>query len=364
MRLSLLVVLVALASTASGQTQQTLFPGETGETLLASIRAAYRPSSVLSYSGAQDRLMDSIDSTTVEGQSGVAGVYSGYFVPFDGQCSYGPCNAGDANQDVFNGGSGLNVEHTWPRSLLNGNAESDMHHLFPTRVDVNGARSNFRFAEIPDAQTTTWYEGATRTSSIPTVDIDDYSELRSGTSFEPREDHKGNVARALFYIAAVYDAGTNSDFPFDATDRQTLYDWHYADPITAEDQARSARVAQFQGGTDNPFVLDSTLARRAFFPDIVVTDAEDTPAGLTLRLDGPNPFRSTTRLALDLPAPTAVRADVVDVLGRHVVRLYDATAPAGPLTLVVDGDALTPGLYLVRVAVGSVVISRPLVRAR
>ncbi len=363
MRLVLALLLAALATAASAQTQETLFPGQTGATLLASIRSTYRPASVLSYSDAQDRLMDTVDTTTVSGQPGVVGVYSGFFVALDGVCSYGACRPGDANQDVYNGGSGLNVEHTWPRSLLSGNAESDMHHLFPTRIDVNGARSNFRFAEIPDAQTSTWYRGSTRSSTIPTTDIDEYSELRTGTSFEPREDHKGNVARALFYMAAVYDVQTNGDFPFDATDRRTLYEWHYADPITAADQARSARVAPYQSGKDNPFVLDSTLIRRAFFPDIVATDAERTPVGLSLRLDGPNPFRTATRLTLDLPAPATVRADVVDVLGRRVTRLYDADAPAGLLSLSVDG-ALSPGLYLVRVDVDGTVLSRPLIRAR
>ena len=358
------VLAALLALPVAAQTQQVLFPGKSGEALLASIRAAYRPASVLSYSGAQDRLMGEIDTTTVAGQLGVVGVYSGFFVALDGQCSYGPCRAGDFNQDTYNGGSGLNVEHTWPRSLLSGNAESDMHHLFPTRIDVNGARANYRFAEVPDAQTTRWSRGATQTTSIPTQNLDEYSELRASTSFEPREDHKGDVARALFYMAAVYDPATSADFPFDATDRETLYDWHTADPITEADQARSARVAAFQSGKDNPFVLDSTLVRRAFFPQIVGVDAEGSPAGLALRLTGPNPFRHEARLGLDLPAPGTVRAEALDVLGRRVAVLYAGSAPAGPLALRLDGSTLAPGAYLVRVTVDGAVLTRPLVRGR
>lgn len=363
MRLVALAALVA-ASPAAAQTQQVLFPGQHGDELIASVRAAYRPSTVLSYSGAQDRLMDTVDSTTVGVQHGVVGVYSGFFVALDGVCSYGACRSGDANQDVFNGGSGLNTEHTWPRSLLSGNAESDMHHLFPTRVDVNGARSNFRFAEIPDGQTTVWYRDATRTSSIPTENIDQYSELQSGTSFEPREDHKGNVARALFYLAAVYDPATNADFPFDAADRRTLYDWHRADPITEADQGRSARVAAFQGGTDNPFVLDSTLARRAFFPEIGGTDTEAAPSGAALRIDGPHPFRTEARLTLVLPEAADVRAEVFDARGRSVTGLHDGPAPAGPLALRLGGAALTPGVYVVRVETGGRALTQRLVRAR
>jgi len=366
MRLHVLVaaLAVALGSTAAAQTQQTLFPGQTGAELRASIRASYKPASVLSYSGAQDRLMGNVDTTTVDGQLGVVGVYSGFFVALDGQCSYGPCNAGDSNQDTFNGGSGLNVEHTWPRSLLNGNAESDMHHLFATRVDVNSARSNYRFAEIPDAQTSTWYRGSTRTSTTPTSDIDEYSELRAGTSFEPREDHKGNVARALFYMATMYNPSTNGDFPFDATDQRTLYDWHYADPITEADQSRSHRVAAYQSGKDNPFVLDSTLIRRAFFPEIVPTATDATPSGLRLALSGPNPFTDATRLTLRLAGPAHVRAEAFDALGRRVAVLYEGDRIGGDLSLLLPGAALAPGVYTVRVVTGDTVLTRRLVRAR
>ena len=359
-----IVLSAALAASASGQTQQVLFPGQSGAELLASIRMTYKPASVLSYSGAQDRLMDTVDKTTAGGQDGVVGVYSGFFVALDGVCSYGTCNSGDANQDVFNGGSGLDTEHTWPRSLLSGNAESDMHHLYPTRVAVNGARSNFRFAEIPDAQTSTWYRGNMQQSSVPASGIDEYSELRAGTSFEPREDHKGNVARALFYIEAMYDPQTNGAFPFDATDRRTLYTWHYQDAITAEDQARSARVAAFQSGKDNPFVLDSTLIRRAFFPELATADEDGPEALAALAVAGANPFTAEARLTLTLPVPGAVRAQAFDALGRRVAVLYDGTAPAGPTALRLDGAGLAAGVYLVRVQAAGAVLTRRLVRAR
>ncbi len=356
------LLLALLATAASAQTQEVLFPGQSGEALLASIRAEYRPATL---SGDNDDLYARIDSTTVDGQLGVIGVYTGLFVPFDGVPN------DDPSQDVYNGGSPsgvtMNQEHTWPKAELNGSSsarsESDLHNLFPTQVGVNADRGNLPFADIPDNLTTRWYRGAppyTQTST-PTEDIDEYSELRQNVSFEPREDHKGNVARALFYIEAMYPEETNEAWL--EGQLETLYEWHYADPITEADQARSARVGAFQSGKDNPFVLDSTLVRRAFFPGITV-DAEDAPAGLALRVSGPNPFRVGSRLALDLPAAATVRADVLDVLGRRVARLYDGAAPAGPLALRLDGSALAPGLYVVRASVDGAVLSRTLIRAR
>ena len=342
--LSLLLALLALP--AAAQTQETLFPGQSGAQLLSSIRAEYRPSSV---SGDNDDLYATVDRATVDGQDGVIGVYTGYFVPFDCTPSCDP------SQDVFNNSAGINQEHTWPNSLLTGIADNDLHNLFPTQVRVNADRGTLRFAESPDAQTDLWYRGGppyTQTS-IPAADIDEYSEIRTGQSFEPREDHKGNVARALFYMDAVYDTQTSGTFPFDQAQRDVLYDWHYADPITAADQARSARVAQFQSGKDNPFVLDSTLVRRAFFPGIVLAD--DAARGVTsaaLRLVGQHPFRDAARLELRVPRAAEARVEVLDALGRRVSVLHDGAVAAGALALRVDGAALAPGVYLVSARLG------------
>ena len=267
--------LVLFASAASAQTQTVLFPGQSGATLLASIRAAYRPTSY----GTNDDLYSVIERTTVNGQSGVVCVYTGYFVPFDGVPSTDP------SQDVFNNGAGINQEHTFPQSRLNGTAsspaESDLHNLFSSQVTANSDRGNLPFAEIADTQTTRWYIGGPPYSqtAIPTANINDYSELRSGASWEPREDHKGNVARAMFYMDAVYADADHAWFQTQLTD---LYRWNREDPISAADQARSRRVAAFQNDKDNPFVLDSTLARRAYFPNIVA--GEDGPGAVAGRL--------------------------------------------------------------------------------
>ena len=362
--LALLSGLLGLARPAGAQTQTILFPGQTGAQLLASIRAQYRPSSL---SGDNDDLYATIDRTTVGGQDGVLCVYTGLFVPFD-------CNPScDPSQDIGNGfaqnGVGLNQEHTWPQAQLNGGgsaiSESDLHNLFPAQVGVNSDRGNLPFTEIADAQATRWYRGAppyTQTS-VPTTLIDEYSEIRSGASFEPREDHKGNVARAMFYVEAIYPEETG-DAWFTPQIR-TLYDWHYADPITAADQARSSRVATFQSGKENPFVLDSTLARRAFFPGLVVADAPaPSAAAPTLALAGAHPFRDAARLVLTLPEAADLRAEAFDALGRRVAVLADGPRGAGVHDLVLPGSALAPGVYVVRVAAGGAVLTQRVVRSQ
>lgn len=359
----LLLLALALPLSAVAQTQTVLFPGQSGAELLASIRAAYRPAAL---TGTNDDLYSVVDRTTVNGRAGVVGVYTGLFVPFDCTPSCDP------SQDVYNGGSPtgvtINQEHTWPQAQLNGSgsaaSETDLHNLFPTQVGVNADRGNLPFCESDDALTTRWYRGAppyTQTT-IPTEAIDEYSELRSGTCFEPREDHKGNVARAVFYVEALYPEETNE--AWFTPQMATLYRWHGADPISAADQARSGRVAALQSGKDNPFVLDSTLVRRAFFPQITVSGTPAPGAAEpTLALAGAHPFADATALWLTLPAPAPVRAELFDAVGRRVAMLHDAPT-AGTLRLAVDGRRLAPGVYVVRVTAGDAVLTQRLVRTR
>lgn len=361
------LVLGGPASGAAAQTQEILFPGQSGAELRASIRAEYRPSSL---SGDNDDLYSVVDRATVGGVDGVIGVYTGLFVEFDCQPSCDP------SQDVGNGfsqtGRSINQEHTFPRSELNGSSshrsEDDLHNLFPTQVGVNNDRASLPFAEIPDAQTTRWYRGAppyTQTS-VPSSDIDAYSEIRSGQAFEPREVHEGNVARAMFYMATVWD--DVADLAWFATQQDDLLEWHRADAVDQAEVDRSERVAAFQSGCAsgacvNPFVVDSTLIRRAFFPEIVVVGTEAPVAsGAALSLSGPNPFSASTRLTAS--ARGTARVTVLDALGREVAVLHDGPLAGGRAVLTLDGAALAPGVYTVRLVAPEAVLTRRLVRTR
>lgn len=163
------------------------------------------------------------------------------------------------------GGSdnGINCEHTYPQSkgAEFGNAKSDMHHLYPSRAAVNEARLNYPFAEIDDNKTRKWFYQTSELSSKPNTLIDEYSE---GTTnfFEPREDHKGNVARAVFYFYTMYDIQADKLF-FD-TMRSTLCQWHILDPVDSMEWHRSQLIGKYQENKANPFVLDCSLASRTY----------------------------------------------------------------------------------------------------
>ena len=80
---------------------------------------------------------------------------------------------------------------------------------------------------------------------------------------------------------------------------------------------------------------------------------------------GPEPFSMHTRYRLAVATSQRVVVTLYDALGRPVQRLADAQLEAdAPVVLEVDGSALAPGTYLLRVVGDRFTTSRTLTRAR
>ena len=201
--------------------------------------------SSLGYSTARMRMYNFIDNKNNQ----IVGVYSGYVKSW-----------------TF-GGSGtnpmpINAEHTVPQSFF-GKSEpmrSDIHHLFPTYNNWNSERSNHPFGEITDSSTDKWMYLSNSQSSIPSSNINSYSESIS-SRFEPREDQKGNTARAIFYFYTMYptQAGALSK----VGDINVFYQWHLQDPVDANEIARNNGIKQYQGN-ENPYVSHPEWIGRAW----------------------------------------------------------------------------------------------------
>lgn len=100
-------------------------------------------------------------------------------------------------ETAYRGETGLNVEHTWPQNMgAEGPAKSDLHHLFPVDIEANSKRSSFPFGEVVTA---TWSAGGSKLGR----------NANGETVFEPRDDQKGNTARAMFYFYTVYGQRAN-----------------------------------------------------------------------------------------------------------------------------------------------------------
>lgn len=227
-------------------------PPQSSDTdLINQLAEEYKPSKNLNYDQARDQMFGVIDN-----QSGVVtDVYAGYSIRLTG--------SGDPSKEADS--LGLNTEHVWPQSkgADSGNAQADLHHLFPARKDINTERGNKPFEDINDTSTKKWFRDDALLSSIPTREIDEFSESAS-SRFEPREEVKGDIARAMFYFYTIYrNQGDKKDPSYFGLQRETLCRWNRIDPPDNAEIERSHAIASFQGN-DNPFVLDATLADRAY----------------------------------------------------------------------------------------------------
>jgi hypothetical protein len=155
----------------------------------------------------------------------------------------GPGNIPDQNQ--------INCEHTWPQSKFTGSfpnetQKSDLHHLYPTDSKANSTRGNFNFADVVanenlGADCKTSKSGASTTTG-------------GKNFFEPPTDHKGNVARALFYFSVRYNININD------SEEEFLKRWDQLDPIDQDEIDRNNQIQKIQGNR-NPFIDFPGLAQ-------------------------------------------------------------------------------------------------------
>jgi hypothetical protein len=327
--------------------QQILFAGRIGQTLNDSITAAYTAASVLDYAGAREKIYGEIDKV---GDT-LKCVYSGF------ACYMTP----GVSAITAAGNGGMNAEHTFPQSMgaATGNANSDMHHIYAANGSTNSARSNWPFAEIPDANVTTWYRLAESRSTKPSGDLGEYSKFGT-TTFEPRDAHKGHVARAIFYFYTIYKAQATASF-FEGM-KQTLLKWHSQFPVDSAEYARTLKIAVYQSGKANPFILDTTLVRRIYaIPTDVAASSASLPTEFTLAQNYPNPFNPSTVIGYTTSEAGKVSLMVFDVLGREVARLVNETQPAGSHRAAWNAAAIPSGVYFYRLSTNQQSLTRRLV---
>lgn len=223
---------------------------------------------------------------------------------------------------------------------------------------VNADRGNSPFAEIPDANTQYWHYNNVRTTTIPASNIDLYAEVILNTSCEPREIQKGNTARAMYYVLTMYQLGDTTDAWW-TVQRDILYAWHVVDPADAREITRTRSIAAYQQNKVNPFVLDSTLIRRAYFPTMGVTAAPGTGPGTlpVLLQNAPNPFRASTTISYSLAKPSTVQLRFYNILGQTVHRTQPQAVAAGTHTVTWNSRGVPQGVYFYQLTVDDEVVA-------
>ena len=94
-----------------------------------------------------------------------------------------------------------------------------------------------------------------------------------------------------------------------------------------------------------------------FFPSVItsVDTADELPSHFELTGNYPNPFKASTRILFDLPEPADVTIEIMDMLGRQVLRVPLLQLEAGANRAVeVDALHLASGAYIYRIIAKSV----------
>ena len=154
------------------------------------------------------------------------------------------------NNDYGSGGDQLNREHVWAKSHGNffevSPMYNDVHNLKPCDASVNTSRSNKDF----DAG------GDPHPEAIGCFSTD--------STWEPRDEDKGDVARIIFYMDTRYE-GNNGELDLTVVDEvntyplpehgrlSTLLLWNEMDPPDAFERNRNNVIFSWQKNR-NPFI--------------------------------------------------------------------------------------------------------------
>ena len=237
--------------------------------------------------------------------------------------------------------NGYSREHTYCHSWMPTNPAtllpeySDYHHLFPTNLnDVNIVRSNNALGIVVNVTST--YLG----SKFGT-------DANGQTVFEPRDEHKGDAARAMMYEAICYTTISGNSWALPSYQNQYLLkQWHFQDPPDNWEIARNDFVDSLQNNR-NPFVDSIDYACFVNFSNMTYEPLACEASINELLNNGfityPNPSKDEINLHVD--ATTISSYQIIDFQGRVVL-----SADVNNLALVkANISKLNAGTYLVKV---------------
>lgn len=263
------------------------------------------------------------------------------------------------------GGQGAyNREHTWPNSLGFGDqslaAYTDTHMLYLTNVQYNSDRGNKPYADCPGCteDPTTLNHGIGGGTGV----YPGNSNWYDGSSFEVWGQRKGDMARAVFYMAIRYEGIASEDAhdgnipDLELTDNRalivgtsntaataymgllsTLLQWHQADPPDARELARNEIVQGFQGNR-NPFIDHPEWATQALFTSSQPVTCELNTGGNTAPVAVDDSYAGDQDAALIVSQLLGVLANDTDADSDPLSATLVGDVQHGTLALAADGS--------------------------
>jgi endonuclease I len=259
--------------------------------------------------------------------------------------------------------------HSWMSSYpsVAGPEYSDYFNLFPVdQNNCNAPRSNYPLGEVVTATYT--YMGAKLGTDV-----------NGHTVWEPRDEQKGDAARAMMYMAMCYNTTATNwgltnpqilSYVPQGQDQNVLKKWDYQDPPDAREIAKNDYVDSLQGNR-NPFIdsvnyvcyIDFSNMTRIAGPVIPcntssVGIANQNPNKTQLGL-WPNPTDGQFTLYYQTNENENIVVRLIDLTGRVVFEQRNIVA-SGANAFSLDLTQIAKGAYTLQVQ-GQEILNQKLV---
>lgn len=307
-------------------------------TFAADLKSLVNPHTMITYYNFLQTMMNNFAlRDTTGGQTYVECQYSGHKEVFSGNFTW--TDADFSREHVF--------AHSWmPGNPYNSPEQAqytDQHNLFPVRMTgVNGARSNLPFGNVITANHTY-------------LDSKRGVDANGNVVYEPRDEIKGDIARALMYMAVTYN-GTNGTWAFPdwisfilpyGQDAEVIRQWHFQDLPDDYEIARNEYIYSVQGNR-NPFIDSVDFACFIDFGTMNY-NADGCVLGLGDQLSSDNvsvfPVPATNVVNIVVDDTQITRYELLDLQGRTVLSKGTDNAK----TVSVSVENLVTGTYFLKI---------------
>jgi hypothetical protein len=267
---------------------------------------------------------------TTGGQKVVYCVYTGYAHIYDEPFGW-----------IGSPGGTLSREHTFPFSWYPHSSESapeysDFHHLFPVHQNnANNRRSNHPL-------------GVVQNVDYQFLDGKRGTDAQGNIVYEPRDAHKGDAARALFYMVTRYhNSGGYEWYLPPQQDQEVLKLWHFTDPPDAWEMARNDYIYSRQGNR-NPFIDSMHFVTKIDFSSMEWLSIEQINQPGFKASIYPNPARDFINLEIHALSPGRINVLLLSLTGVPVISM-ESELNTGPAPFRMELLNLPKGAYILKI---------------
>ena len=307
--------------------------------LLGDLSTLINPHNYITYFLYKTTMMSQFEvKDTTNGQSYVTCCYSGERKVFND-----PFDWSDNNYSREH-----TYAHSWMGTFPCSDPEeeeyADQHNLYPANLpNANSPRSNLPLEDITGDVVFNYLEGS--------VGYNANNQL----VYEPRESHKGNAARAIFYMATCYTGygGNNWAVPTNQN-AASLVNWHFNDLPDNYEIARHEYIFNLQGNR-NPYIDSVDFACYIDFSNMSYNPEGCGSMGLEAILNSNFsvfPIPSTNKLFAQINGETVHSFELISMDGK----IIDKGQNLNLAVLELNTSNYQSGSYLLNVhtAAGSV----------